>query len=125
MTHLHVRGHVTHHKTRSYRLYGYLPGLGSGAKSRAKARVGPPAGTGHADGHFPHPGGFALDSRGELSAGATKIDFEGTPLMPDGKGGATVESERGVIRVSAGFENFVQPSTFGPEYLTPRQRATA
>jgi outer membrane protein OmpA-like peptidoglycan-associated protein len=50
--------------------------------------------------------------------GATKIDFEGTPLMPDGKGGATVESERGVIRVSAGFENFVQPSTFGPEYLT-------
>jgi outer membrane protein OmpA-like peptidoglycan-associated protein len=50
--------------------------------------------------------------------GSTKIDFEGTPLMADGKGGATVESERGVIRVSAGFENFVQPSTFGPEYLT-------
>ncbi len=50
--------------------------------------------------------------------GATKIDFEGTPLMPDGKGVATVESERGVIRVSAGFENFIQPSTFGPEYLT-------
>jgi outer membrane protein OmpA-like peptidoglycan-associated protein len=50
--------------------------------------------------------------------GATKIDFDGTPLMSDGKGGATVESERGVIRVSAGFENFVQPSTFGPEYLT-------
>jgi outer membrane protein OmpA-like peptidoglycan-associated protein len=50
--------------------------------------------------------------------GATKIDFDGTPLMPEGKGGATVESERGVIRVSARFENFVQPSTFGPEYLT-------
>jgi outer membrane protein OmpA-like peptidoglycan-associated protein len=50
--------------------------------------------------------------------GATKIDFEGTPLMADGKGVATVESERGVIRVSAGLENFVQPSTFGPEYLT-------
>jgi outer membrane protein OmpA-like peptidoglycan-associated protein len=50
--------------------------------------------------------------------GATKIDFDGTPLMADGKGGATVESERGVIRVSANFENFVQPSTFGPEYLT-------
>ena len=40
--------------------------------------------------------------------------------MADGKGGATVESERGVICVSAGFENFVQPSTFGPEYLTVR-----
>lgn len=50
--------------------------------------------------------------------GATKIDFDGTPLMTDGKGVATVESERGVIRVSANFENFVQPSTFGPEYLT-------
>ena len=50
--------------------------------------------------------------------GATKVDFDGTPLMADGKGGATVESERGVIRVSANFENFVQPSTFGPEYLT-------
>jgi outer membrane protein OmpA-like peptidoglycan-associated protein len=50
--------------------------------------------------------------------GSTKIDFAGTPLMPDGQGGATVESERGVIRVSADFENFVQPSTFGPEYLT-------
>ena len=50
--------------------------------------------------------------------GSTKIDFAGTPLMADGKGEATVESERGVIRVSANFENFVQPSTFGPEYLT-------
>ena len=50
--------------------------------------------------------------------GATKIDFEGTPLMADGKGGATVESERGVIRVSADFKNFVPPSSFGPEYLT-------
>ena len=50
--------------------------------------------------------------------GSTKIDFEGTPLMADGKGVATVESERGVIRVSANFDNFVQPSTFGPEYLT-------
>jgi outer membrane protein OmpA-like peptidoglycan-associated protein len=50
--------------------------------------------------------------------GATKIDFEGTPLMAAGKGDATVESERGVIRVSAGFKNFAPPSTFGPEYLT-------
>jgi outer membrane protein OmpA-like peptidoglycan-associated protein len=50
--------------------------------------------------------------------GATKIDFEGTPLMSAGKGSATVESERGVIRVSAGFKNFAPPSSFGPEYLT-------
>ena len=31
---------------------------------------------------------------------------------------ATVESQRGVIRVSAEFKDFVSPSSFGPEYLT-------
>ncbi len=50
--------------------------------------------------------------------GATKIDFGGTTLMPAGSGKATVESERGVIRVSADFKNFAAPSSFGPEYLT-------
>lgn len=50
--------------------------------------------------------------------GATKIDFAGTPLMASGKGSATVESERGVIRVSADFKHFAPPSSFGPEYLT-------
>ncbi len=50
--------------------------------------------------------------------GSTKIDFAGTPLMPAGRGSATVESERGVIRVAAEFKDFVAPSSFGPEYLT-------
>lgn len=50
--------------------------------------------------------------------GATKIDFQGTPLMSGAKGGATVESERGVIRISANFKNMAPPSSFGPEYLT-------
>ncbi len=50
--------------------------------------------------------------------GSTKIDFQGTPLMPDAKGSAKVESERGVIHVSAEFKNMVSPSSFGPEYLT-------
>ena len=50
--------------------------------------------------------------------GATKINFEGTPLMSPGSGTATVESERGVIRISADFKNFAPPSSFGPEYLT-------
>ncbi len=50
--------------------------------------------------------------------GPTKIDFKGTLLMPIGRGSATVESERGVIRVSAEFKDFVAPSSFGPEYLT-------
>src|SRR6476619_315280 len=42
--------------------------------------------------------------------GATKINFEGTPLMSSSGGTATVESERGVIRISADFKNFVPPS---------------
>ena len=50
--------------------------------------------------------------------GSTKINFRGTALMPTGKGEATVESEKGDIRVSATFRNLVAPQTFGPEYLT-------
>ncbi len=50
--------------------------------------------------------------------GSTKIDFKGTAIMPTGKGEATVESEKGVIRISATLHNLVAPQTFGPEYLT-------
>lgn len=38
--------------------------------------------------------------------------------MATAKGSAKVESERGVIHVSAEFKNLVQPMTFGSEYLT-------
>lgn len=50
--------------------------------------------------------------------GSTKVDFRGTALMPTGKGSATVESEKGDIRISADFKNLAAPQTFGPEYLT-------
>jgi outer membrane protein OmpA-like peptidoglycan-associated protein len=50
--------------------------------------------------------------------GSTKLDFQGTPLMPSSKGEARVESERGVIHVAAKFERMAPPSSFGPEYLT-------
>jgi outer membrane protein OmpA-like peptidoglycan-associated protein len=50
--------------------------------------------------------------------GSTKVDFQGTPLMAASKGEAKVESERGVIHVSAKFEHMAPPSSFGPEYLT-------
>ena len=50
--------------------------------------------------------------------GSTKVNFLGTPLMATSKGEAKVESERGVIHVSAKFEHMVPPSSFGPEYLT-------
>lgn len=50
--------------------------------------------------------------------GSTRIDFNGTPIMSFGKGSAKVESDRGVIKISADFRNMVLPSSFGPEYLT-------
>ena len=51
-------------------------------------------------------------------SGHTRIDFRGTPLMPASKGSARVESQRGVIKVSADFEHLAIPSSFGREYLT-------
>jgi outer membrane protein OmpA-like peptidoglycan-associated protein len=50
--------------------------------------------------------------------GTTSIGFQGTPLLPLGKGSAKVESVRGVIHVSAELKNLAAPSSFGPEYLT-------
>src|SRR5260370_14353652 len=50
--------------------------------------------------------------------GSTRVDFQGTPLAPTGRGSAKVESDRGAIRVSPDFTNFPLPSSFGPEYLT-------
>jgi outer membrane protein OmpA-like peptidoglycan-associated protein len=50
--------------------------------------------------------------------GSTKINFAGTALAPPAHGTATVESQRGVIHVSAEFRDLPQPSSFGPEYLT-------
>ncbi len=50
--------------------------------------------------------------------GSTKVNFQGTALMPMGKGEAKVESERGNIHISADFGKMAPPSTFGPEYLT-------
>jgi len=50
--------------------------------------------------------------------GSTRIDFNGSPVMAMGKGSAKVESERGVIKISAEFKNMAPPSSFGPEYLT-------
>src|ERR1700688_2544304 len=50
--------------------------------------------------------------------GSTKIDFRGTPLLPDARGEAQVESKQGTIKIEANF-NDLQPATrFGPEFLT-------
>jgi outer membrane protein OmpA-like peptidoglycan-associated protein len=52
-------------------------------------------------------------------SGATKIDFQGTDLMPGAAGEAKVESKRGALEIEVEFSGLDKPtSTFGNEYLT-------
>src|SRR5579872_2463606 len=64
-------------------------------------------------------------------SGSTKIDFRGTPLLPEARGEARVESKQGVIKINARMEKLQPATKFGPEYLTyvmwaitPEGRAT-
>jgi len=49
---------------------------------------------------------------------STKIDFQGTDLMPNARGTATVQSKRGATTIAAHFEGLNKPTSFGNEYLT-------
>jgi outer membrane protein OmpA-like peptidoglycan-associated protein len=49
---------------------------------------------------------------------STKIDFQGTDLMPSARGTATVQSKRGATKITAEFGGLQKPTTFGNEYLT-------
>ena len=51
-------------------------------------------------------------------SGATKIDFQGTDLLPDGRGEATVQSKQGHIEVDAEFTGLQPATRNGAEYLT-------
>jgi len=51
-------------------------------------------------------------------SGTTKIGFQGTSLLAQGKGSATVESRRGRMVIDAKFEGLVPANSFGVEYLT-------
>jgi outer membrane protein OmpA-like peptidoglycan-associated protein len=51
-------------------------------------------------------------------SGATTVDFQGTDLMPQAKGHASVESRTGRIEIDADFDHLEEPKTFGPEFLT-------
>jgi len=51
-------------------------------------------------------------------SGATRIGFQGTALMPQAKGFATVKSERGRMTIDAHLEGLVPANSFGQEYLT-------
>lgn len=51
-------------------------------------------------------------------SGPTKVGFQGTELLPGGRGEAEVKSERGKITVNAEFKGLTPANGFGPEYLT-------
>jgi outer membrane protein OmpA-like peptidoglycan-associated protein len=51
-------------------------------------------------------------------SGSTKVDFQGTALMPRAAGDAKVESHQGYLEVDAHFKNMQPASLYGPEYLT-------
>jgi outer membrane protein OmpA-like peptidoglycan-associated protein len=54
----------------------------------------------------------------EHRGGPTKIDFQGTVLLPKAKGEATVESKRGRVSIDAKFDHVEPPTKYGTEYLT-------
>jgi outer membrane protein OmpA-like peptidoglycan-associated protein len=54
----------------------------------------------------------------EHRSGSTKINFQGTDLMPAVSGEATVESKRGAMKIDAEFAGLDKPTSFGTEYLT-------
>src|SRR5437868_13361398 len=51
-------------------------------------------------------------------AGASKLDFAGTDMMPSANGQAKVESKKGYTEIEVEFGNLQKPTTFGNEYLT-------
>jgi hypothetical protein len=51
-------------------------------------------------------------------SGATKINFQGTDLMPAAAGEAKVESKRGTLAIEVEFSGLDKPTSFGNEYLT-------
>jgi outer membrane protein OmpA-like peptidoglycan-associated protein len=51
-------------------------------------------------------------------SGATKINFQGTDLMPGAAGEAKVESKRGALEIEVEFSGLDRPTSFGNEYLT-------
>jgi outer membrane protein OmpA-like peptidoglycan-associated protein len=66
-----------------------------------------------------------------VRSGATKVDFRGTPLLPEARGEAKVESKQGYIEIEVEFDDLQPATRFGPEFLTyvmwaisPEGRAT-
>ena len=51
-------------------------------------------------------------------SGSTKVDFQGSDLMPSAAGEAKVDSKRGDMKIEAEFSGLDRPTSFGNEYLT-------
>jgi outer membrane protein OmpA-like peptidoglycan-associated protein len=51
-------------------------------------------------------------------SGDTRIDFQGTPLMPYGLGEARVDAKESSVFIEAEFKKLEPPTKFGGEYLT-------
>ncbi len=51
-------------------------------------------------------------------AAPTRIDFRGTVLAPDARGGAVVEAKPGAVLVQAKFNGLGNPARYGAQYLT-------
>jgi len=54
----------------------------------------------------------------QYRSGPTRIDFQGTVLLPRAKGQATVESKAGRVEIDAKFGRLEAATRFGSEYLT-------
>jgi outer membrane protein OmpA-like peptidoglycan-associated protein len=81
----------------------------------AKAQTGPPAGQNRYEVTMTPRTILAINYENKK---VTDIGFEGSPLMPLGKGHAVVESKNGRIAINAQFEHMEAAEKFGPEYLT-------
>jgi len=51
-------------------------------------------------------------------SGATRIGFQVTSLLPQGRGEAKVQGERGRMTIDVNLEGLVPANSFGQEYLT-------
>ncbi|MEJ2111233.1 MAG: OmpA family protein, partial [Acidobacteriota bacterium] len=54
----------------------------------------------------------------QVGGGSTRIDFEGTDLMPNAGGEAKIEAKKGSTSIESKFKALDDPSKFGAEFLT-------
>src|SRR5271154_5487406 len=53
-----------------------------------------------------------------VGGGDTKVDLNGTSLMPQANGEAKVEAKAGATKIDVSIKGLAQPSTLGTEFMT-------